>query len=125
MARTPIRIETVLNLSELQIRILLWLYDTTVMIEEQLGFCFIWGTRWEFSQDENLGEYSDQAISRSLQRLESRGFLLRSNYLRGELRNSPLDNPPSRTTSVKFTAIGREVAELIAKAQNPDPNHSG
>jgi DNA-binding MarR family transcriptional regulator len=125
MASKPISIETVLNLSELQIRIILWLYDTTVIIEEGLGFIFIWGVRWTFSQDENLEEYSDQAVSRSLQRLESRGFLLRSNYFHGELRTSPSDAPPSRTTTVKFTAIGREVAELIARSHKPDPNHSG
>jgi hypothetical protein len=125
MANKPVDIETVLNLSELQIRILLWLHDTTEYVEQELGFMFIWGARWTFSQDENLEEYSDQAISRSLQRLESRGFLLRSNYIRDELRNSPSDVPPSRTTAVRFTAIGREVAELIARCHEPDPNHSG
>jgi DNA-binding MarR family transcriptional regulator len=116
MGSSQISIETVLNLSELQIRILLWLYDTTVYVEQELGFIFPWGIQWTFSQNENMGEYSDQALSRSLQRLESRGLLVRSNHLRDEVRISPYDPPPSRTTSVKLTVIGREVAELIIRA---------
>ena len=106
-------IETVLNLSDLQVRILLWLYEATVYIEEKLGYIYPFGTHWTFSQDENLGEYSDQAISRALHRLENRGLLIRNNHLRGQIRSFCSDPPPSRTTSVRLTAIGREVAELI------------
>lgn len=104
-----------LNLSDLQIRILVWSYVMTAAVEQSLGWLFIWGIKWEFSQEENQGEYSDQAVSRALRRLESRGFLVRSNHLRGQIRSSASDPPPTRTTAIKLTPVGREVAALIAK----------
>jgi hypothetical protein len=104
-----------LNLSDLQIRILVWSYVMTAAVEQSLGWLFIWGIKWEFSQDDIHGEYSDQAVSRALRRLESRGLLVRSNHLRGQIRSSASDPPPTRTTAIKLTPVGRDVAQLITK----------
>ncbi len=40
-----------LNLSDLQIRILVWSYVMTATVEQRLGWLFIWGIKWEFFQE--------------------------------------------------------------------------
>jgi DNA-binding PadR family transcriptional regulator len=66
-----------------------------------------WGVDWDPSRGQDSWTPTDRAVvSRALRRLEQRGLV--------ERKNEQTDNP-ARTTNVRLTARGREVANRLTK----------
>jgi hypothetical protein len=118
-------IEKALNLSHLQIEILYWLHRETKWAEKEYGEVNHWGILWTFTQKKRFKKHSDQSISRSLLRLETRGLLVRNNHLTNRVRTCNSDSSPSRTTCVRLTVAGRELTEFMTRLKSAYLNHHG
>lgn len=118
------------KLSVDQVETIIWLYNATKWYLEsgnltEFGKISInlWGVPWRPAKENREYGYGftrgDSAVwSRSLKRLEDRGLLLRINDISGSpdgpaVRQSKEDPPPRRTTRVKITPLGLEVAEIL------------
>lgn len=82
---------------------------------------FPWGFAWTPAKNKLCwppgGEWTPSrraSLSKSIARLEQRGLIIRDNH-KHEPRMSVETPAPKRTTTVKFTALGRGVAKLLYK----------
>ena len=117
------------GLSELQERILCWLLQATVEVEthghpiQQRDLAYF-GIPWRPSKGQKAWTATDRAVfSRAISRLEARRLIIRQNIASGtpgigRARLTVDEPPPLRTTHLKLTDTGREVAERLTKTVN-------